>query len=102
MLGGVELKEDEAGCASARGSGCSTERTLAELVDTAGRCEDDGGHGYGGGTAAAASAMAEGSEGERQGEWACPGGSVHDMEAFRGITLARATAGRQRGGVASS
>ena len=75
---------------------------MAELQDTVERRVDDGGHGYGGRTEAAASAMAEGSEGERQGEWVCPGGSVRDVEACRGITLARATAGRQRGGVASS
>ena len=74
---------------------------MAELQDTVERRIDDGGHGYGGGMAAAASAMAEGSEGERQGEWTCPGGSVRDVEAFRGIMLARATTGRQRGGVAS-
>ena len=62
MLGEVELEEDEAGCASARGSGCSTERTVAELVDTAGRCENYGG------VAAAASAMASGERGREQGE----------------------------------
>ena len=44
---------------------------MAELQDTVERRVDDGGHGYGGGTAAAASAMAEGSEGERLGENGC-------------------------------
>ena len=82
--------------------GGTVEEGVAELQDTVERRVDDGGHGYGGGTAAVASAMAEGSEGESHGEWTCPGGSVRDVEAFRGITLARATAGRQRGGVASS
>ena len=53
------------GQASARGSACSTERRVAELVDMVGRHRDDGGYGYGGGTTAAASAMAEGNEGER-------------------------------------
>ena len=53
---------------SARGSSFSTDRMVAELVDTVGRRVDDSGYGYGGGTAAVASAMAEGSEGERQGE----------------------------------
>ena len=60
--------------------GGMVEEGVAELQDTAGRCEDDGGHGYGGGTAAAASSMAEGSEGERQGEWTCPGRAVRDVE----------------------
>ena len=68
VLGGVELKEDEAGCASARGSGCSMERTVAELVDTAGRREDDGGRENYGGVAMAASAMASGERGREQGE----------------------------------
>ena len=68
MLGEVELEEDEAGCASTRGLGCSTERTVAELVDTAGRREDDGGRDNYGGVAAAALAMASGERGREQGE----------------------------------
>ena len=62
----AELGEVDAvasGHASARGSACSTERRVAELVDTAGRRRDDGGYGYGGGTAAAMSAMASGERG---------------------------------------
>ena len=53
------------GQTSARGSVCSTERTVAELVDTAGRPEDDGGRENYDGVAAAASAMVGESEGER-------------------------------------
>ena len=68
MLGGVKLEEDEAGCASTRGLGYSTERMVAELVDTAGRCEDDGGRENYGGVATAALAMASGSEGDSRGE----------------------------------
>ena len=44
------------------------ERMVAELVDMVGRCSDDGWRGYGSGTATAASAMAEGSEGEALGK----------------------------------
>ena len=44
MLGGVELEEDEAGCASARGSGCSTKTTTTELLDTAVRRGVAGGY----------------------------------------------------------
>ena len=62
---------------------------MAELQDTVERRVDDGGHGYGGGTAAAASAMAEGSKGERQGEWTCPGGSVHDVAVIQAGRAAR-------------
>ena len=68
MLGGVELDEDEAGCGSTWGSGYSMERTVAELVDTAGRCEDGGGRENYGGVATAALAMASGSEGDSRGE----------------------------------
>ena len=34
------------GQAGARGSTCSKEKATAELLDTVGRCEDDGGYGY--------------------------------------------------------
>ena len=44
------------------------EGDAAELVDTVGWCRDDGGYGYGGETAAAASAMASGERGREQGE----------------------------------
>ena len=74
-----------------------------ELVDTVGWCRDDGGYGYDGETAAAASAMASGERGREQvGGVRCRGGRGEAAEALRGIALARATAGRQRGGVASS
>ena len=43
-----------------------------------------------------------GSEGERQGEWACLGDSVHDMEAFAASRRWPGEAGKQGGGVASS
>ena len=46
MLGEDELEEDEAGLASTRGSGCSTESTTAELLDMVARYGDDGGCGY--------------------------------------------------------
>ena len=67
MLGEVELEEDEAGRASARGSGGSTETTTAKLLDLVARRGDDGGRENYGGTGAAASAMVRESEGERQG-----------------------------------
>ena len=56
------------GQASARGSTCSKEKATAELLDTVGRREDDGGYGYSGEVAAAASAMVEEGEGEAMGE----------------------------------
>ena len=82
--------------------GGAIEEEVAELQDTVEQRVDDSGHGYGGGTAAATSAMAEGSEGERHGEWTCPGGSVRDMEAFAASRRWPGKAGKQGGGVASS
>ena len=63
-----EVDAVASGQASARGSACSMERTIAELLDTARRCRDGGGHVYDGEVVAVASAMAEGSEGEALGE----------------------------------
>ena len=56
------------GLASARGSACSKERRVAELLDTAARRGVDGGRGYGEGVAAMASAMAGEREREELGE----------------------------------
>ena len=62
---------------------------MAERTDTVVRRVDDGGHDYGDGTATAASAMAEGSEGERWGEWTSPGGLVRDVEVVQASSAAR-------------
>ena len=56
----------DSGLASTRGSGCSKERRVAELLDTVARREDDGERDYDDGAAAVASAMVRESEGERQ------------------------------------
>ena len=56
--GSVEVDAVGSGLASARGSACSKERRVAELLDTAARRGVDGGRGYGEGVAAMASAMA--------------------------------------------
>ena len=66
--GSVEVDAVGSGLASARGSACSKERRVAELLDTAARRGVDGGRGYGEGVAAMASAMAWESEGEELGE----------------------------------
>ena len=83
------------GHASARGSACSKERRVAELLDTAARRGVDGGRGYGEGVAAMASAMAWESEGEelerRGGVW-----EVRGREGSRFTALAER--GRRRGG----
>ena len=68
MGGEGEVEAVASGQASARGSTCSKEKATAELLDTVGRCEDDGGYGYSGEVAAAASAMVEEGEGEVMGE----------------------------------
>ena len=71
--GSVEVGAVDSGLASARGSTCSKERRVEELLDTASRRGVDGGRGYGEGVAAMASAMAWESEGEelegRGGVW---------------------------------
>ena len=68
MGGEGEVEAVASGQASARGSTCSKEKATAELLDTVGRREDDGGYGYSGEVAAAASAMVEEGEGEAMGE----------------------------------
>ena len=68
MGGEGEVGAVASGQASARGSTCSKEKATAELLDTVGRREDDGGYGYSGEVAAAASAMVEEGEGEAMGE----------------------------------
>ena len=68
MSGEGEVGAEALGQASARGLTCSKEKETAELLDTVGRREDDGGRGYVGGMTAAASAMARESEGEAMGE----------------------------------
>ena len=67
MSGEGEVGAEASGQASARGSTCSKEKATVELLDTVGR-EDDGGYGYSGEVAAAASAMVEEGEGEAMGE----------------------------------
>ena len=67
MGGEGEVGAVASGQASARGPTCSKEKATAELLDTVGRRENDGGRGYVGGTTAAASAMARESEGEAMG-----------------------------------
>ena len=68
MVGGEgEVEAVALGQAGARGSTCTKEKATAELLDTVGRREDDGGYGYSGEVAAAASAMARESEGEAMG-----------------------------------
>ena len=67
MGGEGEVEAVASGQASARGSTCSKEKATAELLDTVGRREDDGGRGYAGEVAAAPSAMARESEGEAMG-----------------------------------
>ena len=66
--GSVEVDAVGSGLASARGSACSKERRVAELLDTAARRGVDGGRGYGEGVAAMASAMAGEREREELGE----------------------------------
>ena len=82
-----EVDEVDSGLASARGSACSKERRVSELLDTAARRGVDGGRGYGEGVAAMASAMAWESEGEelerRGGVW-----EVRERERGRFTALA--------------
>ena len=83
--GSVEVDAVGSGLASARGSACSKERRVAELLDTAARRGVDGGRGYGEGVAAMASAMAGACEGEelerRGGVW-----EVREREGERSTT----------------
>ena len=68
MVDSGEVDAVDSGLASARGSACSKERRVAELLDTAARRGVDGGRGYGEGVAAMASAMAGEREREELGE----------------------------------
>ena len=68
MSGEGEVGGEASGKTSTRGSTCSKEWATAELLDTVGRREVDGGRGYSGKVAAAASAMVEEGEGEAMGE----------------------------------
>ena len=65
--GSVEVRGVASGHASARGSACSKERRVAELLDTVAQRGVDGEHDYGEGVAAMASAPAWESEGEELG-----------------------------------
>ena len=66
VLGEDDVEEDEAGLASARGSGCSTESTTAELLDTVAPYGDDGGCGFTVARAQQRRPWRRESEGERQ------------------------------------
>ena len=68
MSGEGEVGAVASGQASTRGSTCSKGKVTAELLDMMGRREDDGGYGYSGEVAAAASAMVEEGEGEAMEE----------------------------------
>ena len=57
--GSVEVSVVASGHASARGSACSKERRVVELLDTEARREVDGERVYGGGAAAVAAASYE-------------------------------------------
>ena len=94
--GSVEVDAVDSGLASARGSACSKERRVAELLDTAARHGVDGGRGYGEGVTAMASAW-RGNARERGvgGEWRCPGGSRLDVEFIHPATRRGGEAGRR-------
>ena len=95
--GSVEVRAVASGHASARGSACSKERRVAELLDTAARRGVDGGRGYGEGVAAMASAMA-GERGRGAGEErGCLGGSGEREMPIHDVSRAREAA-RQRAG----
>ena len=85
MVESGEVDAVASGHASARGSACSTERRAAELLDTVAWRGDDGGRVYVGGAAVAASAMAGEGEGERRGEWMCPGVQGGDGEVVQRV-----------------
>ena len=82
MVESGEVVAEAAGQASARGSACSKEGRVAELLDTVARRGDDGGRDYGGGAAAGASAMVRESEGERQGASEVSAGSGRRRGAY--------------------
>jgi len=94
-----EVVAEAAGQASARGSACSKEWRAAELLDTVARRGDDGGHDYGGGAAAGASAMVRESEGERQGASEVSAGSGRRRGAY---PASRRVTRQAAGAVASS
>ena len=74
MSGEGEVGDGASGQTSARGLACSKEWATAELLDTVERREVDGGRGYSGEVAAAASAMVGRRRGRGDGgEWRCPG-----------------------------
>ena len=85
--GSVEVDAVDSGLASARGSACSKERRVVELLDTVARREVEGERVYGEGAAAVASAMAGEREGEelerRGGVW-----GVRESEGERSTSLA--------------
>ena len=63
MSGEGEVGAVASGQASATGSTCSKEKAMAELLDTVGRREDDGGYKNYGGAGTTASAMVRRGEG---------------------------------------
>ena len=93
MSGEGEVGGEASGQASAQGSTCSKEWATAELLDTVERREVDGGRGYSGEVAAAASAMVWERRGRGDGgEWRCPearGASRGSSSTSTGETASR-------------
>ena len=97
MGGEGEVGAVASGQVSARGSTCSKEKATAELLDTVGRREDDGGYGYSGEVAAAASAMVEEGEGEAMGEKGVSRGSGARREGSSSSATGEAASRWRRG-----
>ena len=97
MADSGEVGAVDSGLASTRGSASSMKWTAAELLDTVAQRGVDGGHGYGEGVAAMASAMAGACKGEelerRGGVW-----EVREREGLiHGISRASGAARRRAG-----
>ena len=84
-----EVDAVASGHASTRGSACSTEKTMAELVDMMTRRKDDGGHGYDDGAVTGALAMVGNGEGRETGGNGVSRASGCDVEASRAQAASR-------------
>ena len=84
--GSVEVNAVGSGLASARGSACSKERRVTELLDTAAR-RGGGGDGVGHGGGARERGVG--------GEWRCPGGSRRGVELIHPAPRRGGEAGRR-------